>query len=441
MEAQIPRRVAGGRGLSFALPRGRISLSTVTVPGSRASDAAALAAAALIAVVTLWPAPTQPQPGEVFCLVCGPLGGVDFLANVVLFLPLGVALAAGGRSPARALWMSAALSLAIEACQWRLVPGRDASAGDVLANSLGAVVGALAASHRTTLLRPSPQAARRLTAAWVVAISVVGCAASWAVTPAAPEWVYWSQWTPARRGYEPFTGSLRALSLDGVDIPVGTTIDPTKWTGGYAAGRLAIRALVVPGAPVNGVALIARAGNPLGEQFQLAQRGADLVVRGRTRSARAALRSPSFRLRDGLVAADTVPRVVTVEIGPGVVHLASAGTRDTVASVQQVTVGHAWKTVTPFEVADLRLAWLVQALWPCILFLPLGYWGAAAGSASARAAATLVALVMFLLVSPGAAGITIAGFPEGAGAVGGAVLGHLWQRRSGPARVTGGRLP
>lgn len=86
---------------------------------------------------------------------------IEFSANVVMFLPLGLfgalALPAGRRwlaLPALVL-----LSVGIELTQAAGLPGRYASLSDVVANSLGAVLGyLLAVSLARLLLRPAPAA-------------------------------------------------------------------------------------------------------------------------------------------------------------------------------------------------------------------------------------------------------------------------------------------
>lgn len=73
-----------------------------------------------------------------------------FVLNVILFLPLGFVLSVLLRRPLVALLISVAISAGIEAIQ--LVPDlhRQATVGDLLSNTLGAVIGcALAlAFHR-----------------------------------------------------------------------------------------------------------------------------------------------------------------------------------------------------------------------------------------------------------------------------------------------------
>ena len=80
------------------------------------------------------------------------------VGNLLLFAPLGAFLVmrwARFANPAVLLPTAAAFSLAIEVMQYFVVTGRTSSAGDVLMNTLGAVIGGAAARR---LLGPAPLA-------------------------------------------------------------------------------------------------------------------------------------------------------------------------------------------------------------------------------------------------------------------------------------------
>lgn len=70
---------------------------------------------------------------------------VEFSANVLLFVPIGFLVAALlGRTLAwLAVVIGALASVSIEGVQWALLPARFPSAADVLANTMGAVIGTL----------------------------------------------------------------------------------------------------------------------------------------------------------------------------------------------------------------------------------------------------------------------------------------------------------
>lgn len=97
-------------------------------------------------------------------------GFIEFSANVVFFVPVGFLL--GVLLPFRLWWGAitggAVLSAAVELAQGLLLPGRVSSAGDVVANTLGAVLGCLVAValraltlHRDTLVIRDVEEGRR----------------------------------------------------------------------------------------------------------------------------------------------------------------------------------------------------------------------------------------------------------------------------------------
>src|SRR5688572_6319026 len=118
----------------------------VTQPSRRTTAFLVASWLIVIAVATLMPAETDVTlPAS--CVFCGQFGGVDFVLNIVLFVPLGVGLRWLLGSWLASGLVGAATTLVIETLQWRLIPGRDASLGDLLANTLGALLGAWLATE------------------------------------------------------------------------------------------------------------------------------------------------------------------------------------------------------------------------------------------------------------------------------------------------------
>jgi glycopeptide antibiotics resistance protein len=71
-------------------------------------------------------------------------GWIEFIANIVMFVPLGFLLTLVFRHPWWGVLLALVLSAAVEVVQI-VIPSRQASLRDVLANVLGAAVGALLA--------------------------------------------------------------------------------------------------------------------------------------------------------------------------------------------------------------------------------------------------------------------------------------------------------
>jgi hypothetical protein len=138
-----------------------LALSTAPLPSRRhRTVAAALCSVWLVAVafIVLWPTPVDRAGGGSLRGVLRTLhthglpplvsyGTVEFIANVLMFVPLGLfwsLLAPRGLRWAGPL-AGLSLSLLIEGMQAVLLPQRVATPQDVLANTLGAVCGTLAA--------------------------------------------------------------------------------------------------------------------------------------------------------------------------------------------------------------------------------------------------------------------------------------------------------
>lgn len=137
-------------------------MTTTPPPKSKArtSIGGALLAAYVVVILlaTLWPTPLDQGYSAAIQKVLDVVhrNGVpewfgynklEFSANIVMFLPLGFLAAL--LLPAKVWWLALlicpALSIAIELTQATLLAARFASAADVIANTVGAVIGILIA--------------------------------------------------------------------------------------------------------------------------------------------------------------------------------------------------------------------------------------------------------------------------------------------------------
>lgn len=126
---------------------------------SRAAWALAAVAAIAVLVATLFP---TGRAIEVVCVLApeGGLAGPEPLANVALFVPIGLLVGVASRRPVLGALAGGALTVAIEAVQ-ALVPaiGRSCAIDDAIANALGAVLGAVLAALALLLARRASAAA------------------------------------------------------------------------------------------------------------------------------------------------------------------------------------------------------------------------------------------------------------------------------------------
>ncbi len=124
----------------------------------RAAWALAAVAAVGVLVATLYPT------GRVVEVVCvlgrdGTLAGPEPLANVALFVPIGLLVGLASRRPVLGALAGVALTVAIELVQ-ALVPaiGRSCAMDDAIANALGATLGAVLAGVVRLLPRRASEA-------------------------------------------------------------------------------------------------------------------------------------------------------------------------------------------------------------------------------------------------------------------------------------------
>ncbi len=272
----------------------------------------ALLAAALLPIVGLTLRLPHGGPGggastlPSWCLACGSRGAADFLLNIALFVPLGAALRAAGVRPLITGLIGLALSGGIETAQlW--MPGRYTSLGDLLANGLGAAIGAVLLGTGTFSLRAPPSARRQIVLTALVATVWIGTAL--AFRPSLPERDYYGQWT-AQLGYYGNYGG-RVLSAT-----IGEQPAPSRRLGSSAAARLGLLAgdtvavTVVAGPPPPRLAPIFSIYDDQQEEVLLmGAEGNDLVLRVRRRAADLRFEAPERRWKgalDGVSADDTV---------------------------------------------------------------------------------------------------------------------------------------
>jgi hypothetical protein len=422
----------------------------------RSTTAWCIAAAGAIALATLRPGPLGPTDLRV-CVICGPAGGVDAVLNVLLFMPLGIGLALANVRPPRAVAMMLGYSLLIELLQLQVVPGRDASVGDILTNSLGGCLGYLGGRFCFALANPRPESAVRLVVGWLGIWLAVQLFVAYTFIPTLPDPPYYGQIDrPPGHSRPAFPGTVLSSSVGAERLTRGElrNADRLKRLLNTEEGA-PVRAVAVPGGLVSGRAELVVVSSPqVGGVVSLEQDGEGLLFGIRTGAELLRLRPYEFRLRGVFRdVPSTGERDTAVLHGQFsrsrvVVGAMSAGGRLEQTFVPRLSQG--WIPFMPVRtyVDDDVIEFAASVGFLVLLIAPAGYWVAFARDVPPAprksrdrvfGAAYLAAVCIGLAAIPVAFGLRPAAVWEWACVVGGTGVGsllaraqrRLWRARSG----------
>ena len=329
----------------------------------------------------------QPQaPGVIeshVCLVCGSLGTVDAVLNVLLFAPLGIGLALYGLRGKSVVIAICVLSAAIEIIQFLFVPGRDSTIGDVITNTVGGAVGVAVVRYAAVWLRPGPRAATRLAAIFATMWLTVQAISSFGFVVSLPPLLYYGQIARALGHFAVFSGLVVGAQVGEarlVDAPLENSaqVRYELLRGADVATR------IVAGAPPNGIAPIVRVVDPRGREIVvLAQEGRDLLFGVRTGAASLRLRQPYFALGQvvGSAESDALARddTLTLSASYDSKGVALTAERDHAKYRKHIPITSSlgWVMLMPFPWAVRGTPWeaALGMIWIALLLFPVAYWG------------------------------------------------------------------
>lgn len=405
--------------------------------GRPARAAAVVLALALVLVATLVPNEGDGRVERVYawCLVCGPHGGADVVRNVLLFLPLGFALRLAGLRVRTAALVAFATTLLIEGAQLTVVEGRAATASDVVANTAGALLGAIVAAWARELWRPAPARARRLAlvgGAVVVAVTAFG---AWSMSPTAVPPDARTMWLPATQALvRPYEGHIEVATLNGrVVVRDGEVVDraPLRSLRAPIVATATVNAMIPPGMLRPFVSAFTPTGDDL---LVVGQRQRHLVLRVRHNGSRLRLHGPQVELRDafppgaGIAPGDDPrrgPEVrVRAELRDGLVRLAAEGAGDRRSWQVPLSPHLAWVFVAGPVRIDRRTV-VASAMWLAALLAPLAYWVRLGWRSPAAGPALVAVTALLLVVAPALAGFPPPAWWEWGGAAAGLAAGWL----------------
>jgi hypothetical protein len=330
-----------------------------------------------------------------FCLVCGSLGGVNAALNVFLFLPLGVGLALMGLPAKRAIFAMFAMSALIELTQYSVIPGRHATIGDVLANSLGGALGFLIGRCAMDWLQPPFPVARKLIVGWAALWTAVQAISNYGFAVTLPESKYYGQIARALPPFAVFPGRVISANIHGVDFP-DTALADSRAVQRLLIEGATVTATVVPAGPTRRIASIVRVADANKEEIAiLAQDGVNFVFGVRTGAVSLRLRPPLFSVSDAFSPIPNSPALAdTVRLSGRY----AAGSARMVAQRVSASLDHkvpvsgslGWIFWLPHQwfIEGTRTELILSFIWLASLALPFGYWsrrmGESPGSVGSR---------------------------------------------------------
>jgi len=387
-----------------------------------------------------------PESGETvtshLCLVCGSRGTVDVILNVLLFLPLGVGLALLGVPAKRGILMMCALSVLIETAQLLTIPGRDATIGDVLTNTLGGILGFAASRETRIWLRPTPGEATFFIVSWAGMWLAIQTISSFAFVPSIPESQYYGQLAPSLGNFAVFPGRVLTASLEGIPIP-NAAFDDSRGARLRLLHGATVTATVVAAETTREIAPIVRVADAEERELVLlAQNGTDLLFAIRSGAQALRLRPPLLALPQVFAKSALERRTIADTLGVSGRYVSrevrmSARTASETHRVRiPLTSSLGWTLVLPSQwfIEGTPAEQAVSGIWVACLVLPFGYWAPYAArhlwaQNASRVRAGLLWLAGLAVVygglvgAPYAFGLTATPFREWLAALAGLLMG------------------
>ena len=338
--------------------------------GTRRADPSwtVLIALSLILALTLAPGSTSTPMAD--CFWCGEFATADFILNVALFVPLGLALGvSNGVAAWAAILIAIVVSGGVELAQLA-IPGRYPTLSDVLANLLGAVAGLLIARRSQSGRRLTGRRADRATLAWAFVVIGLVLGTDFLLTPSLPDSDWNGTWTPLIPSMSRYPGRVLDAELAGLRIPDGPISQPDSARRLIRAGDPVSVRFETAGAPEKGLSPILRLESPDREGILLiGVHLTDVVVRLRRRSNDLRLHAPDVLFRQAApVAGDTTMVMAAVKHGRVCVTAPPGKSCSPLSSP-----GGGWSMLVglPASVPGW-LHIMLDGLWLAGLFFPLG---------------------------------------------------------------------
>jgi len=323
--------------------------------------------------VCLFPTGGNSPEGVQLCLVCGDRGTADLIGNVLLFIPVGFAAFLVTRSAGRALLVGALLSLGVEAAQlW--IPGRYTTVSDLVANSSGALLGALLGATREGWWRPNRELALKLSYAWAGFATVLILTSGFLLSPSVPRGELYAGWTPELEGFSTYGGRILAAQLGGIPLP-DRRLDDQAWV--RAALERGVEPLVVRfqagPEPARPAVLFRIVDGNRREGLRIGVDRSNLWIAPRYRADDLRLSRPVFTLSRAL-AGEAAGNRAELTLSRALSASSEVSLDGNPLASLELTAGRGWSLL--FFSRRFPYGWLgaLDLLWLGLLFAPLGWW-------------------------------------------------------------------
>jgi VanZ family protein len=335
----------------------------------------------LIVAATLTPS-RQAATSGFLCFACGDLGGVDAVLNVLLFVPFGLGLGLLNLTRTRAIQYIVLATVIIELAQFQVIPGRDASAGDVLTNSVGGALGFLIGSNPLLLIRPPRSVAARLFGLCTLVLLLIHAIGAYALLPALTDLPYYGQ--IARhlgRELSGFPGVVLRPTIGSHTIRDWGFVPPEVRDLLSRKEGTPVQTTVVPrSCPATTAGIVHLVDTDGRAILILAQHGPDLIYGMRTGAKRLRLRPVRYALAHVFgpktceVRGDTI--VIYAHGGRRLVSLHATNRSFDLSVAITPTTAESWRLIMPWQTyasggLSSRIA---STIWIFLIALPLAYW-------------------------------------------------------------------
>ena len=375
------------------------------------------AALILIAAATLIPVTGEPAGAALpfWCVACGDYDLADALANVALFAPLGWAVARTGAGPGRGVALILATTLAVEWLQHAVVPGRVASGSDVVANTVGGIVGMALPGLRRWVAASQGRALGATAIYGTLLVAGVSGGVAMQAVPM-PRSLRWMEESPPLPGYMPFAGTLEAVRVNGAGVAL------RDWAVVPPRDLADVAVDLVSAAPDARRAEIISADQPAGPKWMwVDQQDRDLQLHLASAADGVLLRSHALWVRDVMPGVAGEAMTIQVDVRTFSYRMRIKTTRGEVARSWSMSPGDGWRLFAPFERSREPFAPLLSGVWLAALAAPLGYLASLRSRAAVLvSAAGAGAYVLLLPLISGCAWLPVSGW---CGAIGGLALG------------------